>query len=163
MRKKVTGFNITEKLNTNNNEEDEKCPCNGTITNNVSNLECSSSSTCPTWTGEALQCIEFEGEERYLPAGWRGMPGVTLENMFLNWGDIDNPLFLEVNTSYIENVNDIYNGRGILLMNPLNGDLLTLKQWQKKFKHKDYYNGILLLGIKEYPKRSKSIYTKSLK
>lgn len=119
---------------------------------------CGAQNTCGSTWKEPLECIKFEGHEAKLPRGFISPnPRTTVEKMFTNWDEVDDPIFLEVNESYIDRLNLVYSGGGILLGDPVSNKNMTLDEWNEKFPSNYKYNGILLLGIKMHGKR-KGVY-----
>jgi len=150
----VKGFNVS--LSGKKSDNVDKCGCADGTCENISS-SCPQHTCGPTWT-EALECIEFEGMEILLPRGWQSPHrNLTLEKLFLNWNDVDDPIDLVVNTEYINKLNKIYSGKGLLLGDPNSNENLTLEEWDAKFPYTDKYNGVLLLGIKMHDNR-KGVY-----
>jgi len=95
----------------------------------------------------ALPCIEFEGEERLLPRGVQIRdPSLQLSDLFTNWDAAKIGLDLEVDTELVGRLNKAYNGRGILLGDPVSTKTYTVDEWRAKFDT----DGILLEGIKQF-------------
>lgn len=102
-----------------------------------------------------LECIVFEGHEAKLPRGWYSPNNtLTLEKMFTNWDEVEDPIDLIVDKEYIEELNTVYSGEGLFLGDPTSNKDLTLEEWTKKFGT----DGVLLLGVKFHNKR-KGVYT----
>ena len=163
MTKKVKRFNVSLDQNVKTcGCDSNKIPCDdNTYLDNTCNKTsgCETQKTCgPTWK-EPLECIKFKGHEAKLPRGFISPNHrTTIEKMFKNWNDVDDPIFLEVNESYVDRLNLIYGGEGIFLGDPVSNKNLTLDEWNEKFPSNYRYNGILLLGIKMHGKR-RGIYT----